>query len=340
MPTDYQGLFLNGNQNALINRQPAAVPQVNTNYNPYADQWKYTDTGAKNVGYLPRIQASDIVNGKFVGGDNYGQFSAANMGAHGDNYQTSMNPDGTFRLGVKTDKTNRLDTTYVKQGDSWVPQAQANAHWDTGTGGFGGTLSKILSATPAGALMNSPLGQKLAPIASIASMFVPGMQPFALAMNAMNAGMHGDLKGLAMSALPGMGQLAGQGSMFANLANGVSTAGQAYGGVKNLQNGNLLAGLGGLAGAAGAASNMSGNSDFGSMFGNASKGLGIANNLQHGNVMGAVSGGLGLGGYGQAASALNGINSLYNLTQQRGTPLGPVRTVQRPMMFGNPTGRG
>jgi hypothetical protein len=324
--TNFQD-FLNSNSGGMgfAGRPAPASTQINdSTYDPYKNKWAYTDAGAKQTGYLPMIRASDVQNGKFVGGSEYGQFAADNMGAHGDNYQFATNPDGSIRLGVKTDKTNRLDTTYVKQGDYYVPQAQANNHWDTGSGGF---LKNKL--------------KDIAPIASLAALAIPGLQPFALGLNALNAGVNHNYLGALASALPLAGQLGNFGSTFGKVASGLNAANQGVGAVKSFQNGNLLAGLGGLAGAAGGIAGMSGNSDLGGMFGNASKGIGIANNLQKGNYLGALSGGLNMGGYGQAAGALNMANSIYNLTQQRGTQMkqGPVRTVQ-PMMFGNPTARG
>ena len=294
-----------GNTPLAFNARATAAPiSTNTSYDPYSDKWAYTDTGAKQTGYLPKILASDIQNGKFVGGNNYGQFAAQNMASHGDNYQQHMNQDGTFTLGVKTDGKNRLDTTYVKQGDYYVPQKQANAYWDTGSGGF---LKNTL--------------KDVAPIASIAAMAIPGLQPFALGLNALNAGMNGDWKGALMSALPVAGNLAGAGSSFMNAANGLQSANSGYNAYKQLQNGNLLGALGAGASAYSGANNLFGgsqaNSQLASMIG---RGAGVAQNVQRGNLLGAASGGLGLAGYGQAAQTLNGVNSLYNATQQRGTP--------------------
>jgi hypothetical protein len=276
---------------------------------------------------MPIIRASDVQNGKFMGSekDYGGMFNAANMGAHGDNYQFGVNQDGTLKMGVKTGGTNRLDTTYVKQGDYYVPQNQQNQYWDTGSGGF---LKNTL--------------KQVAPIASLAAMAIPGLQPFALGLNAVNAGMNGNWKGALMSALPVAGQVAGAGSNFMNVANGLQSANSGYNAVKNLQNGNYLGALGAGAAAFSGANNIFGGSQANSQLaGLVGKGAGVAQNVQKGNYLGALSGGLGAGGYGQAAGALNMANSIYNLTQQRGTPMkqGPVRTVQ-PMMFGNSTARG
>jgi hypothetical protein len=282
--------------------RPAAVnPVTDTTYNPYADKWAYTDTGAKNTGYLPKIRAADIVNGQFAGGDQYGQFSYNNMAGHRDNYQSHMNPDGTFTLGVKTDGKNRLDTTYVKQGDYYVPQTQKNQYWDTGSGGF---LKNTL--------------KDVAPIASLAAMAIPGMQPFALGLNALNAGVNKNYLGALSSALPLVGQLGNLGSTFSTVANGMNTANQGLGAVKSFQNGDVLGGLGGLAGAASGVSGMTGNKDLAGLMKQLSQGSGVANNLQRGNVLGALGGAAGMAGYGDV---------------QRG--LGLAGTVQKMMDGGN-----
>jgi hypothetical protein len=334
LPPQQQNGYL---QNLMFH--PQSVGSVTQDRSqPYMQNIGLLDQGTKSNINVPIFNVHDFdtgvtgnrngVNstiGSFTQGldtSKYGDF--ANMFNKSANYMPTFNSDGSLKsVGVKSGEFNRTDVQYTKQGDYYVPQSTSNAYWNTGKGFVKDTVSSM------------------APVLTLASMVIPALAPIAMAANAYNGVANHNYLGAAMSVLPGIGGLAGQGSQFADIAKGVGAAGQAYGGVKSIQNGNLLGGLAGLAGAAGAASGMSGNSDLGGMFGSAAKGLGIANNLQRGNIVGALSGGLNMGGYGQAAGALNMANSIYNLTQQRGTPMkqGPVRTVQ-PMMFGNPTARG